>query len=340
MTPAVLLTATTVVLLTIGGVFGHRALVRLTPLFSRFPRLGFAAWFAATGVWAALFLALGPVLAWFGSRQILPGAAGEVCQRCLAATNPFGQASGPVANTLPAAVFVAIPALIVVGLALRGALTALRARRTLRRHGRTLDMVSTLHAERVWVLPDTQLGAYSIPLGRGRVVLTQGTVDALSASELTAVIAHERAHLRQQHHALLAWVRLLSQAFGWVPLLRAAAPIVGGYAELAADDAAARSVSNPATVARALAKLQVLAHDGLNHARELAGGAVAAVPALHAAQSGVPARVRRLLQPDDAGPLPVPRCLLTAVGGYVLGAVALVLTITSPYVSVVVLGAC
>ncbi len=338
MTPAVLLAATTVVLLTIGGIFGHRALSRLTPLFNRFPRLALTAWFAATGVWAALFLALGPVFAWFGSRQILPGAAGEVCQRCLAAANPFGQASGPVANTLPAVIFIVIPALIVVALALRGLRTTMQSQRTLRRHGRTLDMVSTLQAQRVWVLPDAQLGAYSIPLGRGRVVLTQGTVDALSKSELTAVIAHERAHLRQQHHALLAWVRLLSQAFGWVPLLRAAAPVVGGYTELAADDAAARTVSNPVTVARALAKLQVLAHDGLNHARDLAGSAATAVPALHAAQTEVPSRVRRLLQP--AGATAMPRCLLTAVGSYLLAAVAVVLTITSPYVSVVIMGAC
>lgn len=339
MSTAVLLAAATVFLLTVGGLFGHRALERLTPVFDRFPRIALTVWVATTGAWAALFLALGPVVAWFGSRQILPGAAGEVCQRCLAATNPFGQASGPVANTLPAAVFVAIPVLIIAVLALRGLWTALRAQRTLRHHGRTLDVMSTLRTNRVWVLPDPQLGAYSIPLGRGRVVLTQGTVDALNETELAAVIAHEHAHLRQQHHALLAWTRILSQAFGWVPLLRTAAPMVAGYTELAADDAAARTVTDRVTVARALAKLQVLAHDGLNHARDLAtGNATGAVPALHAAQSEVPSRVRRLLQP--AGSAPIPRGWLAAVGGFVLAAVGLILTITSPYVSVVVLGAC
>lgn len=338
MTPAVLLAVATVVLLTIGGVFGHRALGRLAPVLNRFPRFALTAWIAATGVWAALFLALGPVLAWFGSRQILPGAAGEVCQRCLAATNPFGQASGPVANNLPAAVFVAIPVLIIAILALRGLHTALRSQRTLRQHGRTLDVVSTLRTDRVWVLPDAQLGAYSIPLGRGRIVLTQGTVDALADDELAAVIAHERAHLRQQHHALLAWVRLLSQAFGWVPLLRAAATEVAAYVEMAADDAAARAVANPVTVARALARLQVLAHDGLAHAKQLAHGTTGAVPALHAAQHEVPSRVRRLLEP--AAVTELPRGWLSAVGAYTFAAVALILTITSPYVSVVLLGAC
>lgn len=313
---AYLLIGSVLALLIVGGAFGNRALARLEPALAARPRLGLAAWLTATGVWAGLFLSLGPVLAWFGSRQLLPGPAGEVCQRCLAATNPFGQASGPLATALPAAIFVAVPLLVIMGLAARGLLTALRSQRTLRRHGRGLDIIGTrdhnvvgaLRTDRVWVLPDPALAAYSIPLGRGRIVLTQGTVDALSSAELAAVIAHERAHLRQNHHAILAWTRILSQAFGWVPLMKLAAPAVAGLTEMAADDAASTTVANRLTVARALAKLQVLAQDGIRRVADasvnepvlaLSGTAPtlsSATPVLHAAQVQVPSRVRRLLE--------------------------------------------
>lgn len=338
MTAAYLLGLAVLVLLLIGGVFGQRVLGRLEPVLALRPRLGIALWLVAGGVWAGLFLALGPVLAWFGSRQVLSGQASEVCQRCLAAANPFGPASGTVANLLPAAVFVVIPVLVVAALGARGLLAAVLSGRALRRHGRTLDVVGSIRPDDVWVLPERTTAAYSIALGRGRVVLTQGTLDALDESELTAVIAHERAHLRQRHHAILAWTRLLARAFSWVPLMRSAAPVVAQYAEMAADDVAARAVSSRVTVARALAKLQLLsptsvASPGGGRAHS-SGGAVA----LHAARAHVPSRVRRLL--DDAAATNSTTRWFAAVGGYLLASLGLILAAGSPYIAVIVTGTC
>lgn len=324
---AYLLTLAVLTLLVLGGVLGSRVLNQLRPVLSAKPRLGLTVWLSATAAWAGLFLALGPVVAWLGARQLLPGPVGDVCQRCLAATNPFGGASGPLASVLPAMIFVVVPVLVMAALTARGIFGALRSGRMLRRHGRGLAVVGRQRTDQVWVLPEPQIAAYSIPLGHGRIVLTQGTIDALDETELTAVIAHEQAHLRQRHHALLAWSRILAQVFGWVPLLRAAAPAVAEYAEMSADDVASRTVGDRMTVARALAKLQLL-----NSAP------TAGAHALHAARTHVSSRVRRLLH-DPSTP-PPSRGWFAALSAYVVTAALLIVTIGTPYMSVAMMGRC
>lgn len=85
--------------------------------------------------------------------------------------------------------------------------------------------------------------AFCVPGRRPRVVLTTALVDALSGRQLAAVMAHERAHLRQRHHLVLLCPRVLARAFAWViPLYRVAEEQTACLVEMCADDAARHEV--------------------------------------------------------------------------------------------------
>ncbi|MGN6243204.1 MAG: M56 family metallopeptidase [Motilibacteraceae bacterium] len=81
---------------------------------------------------------------------------------------------------------------------------------------------------------------------RGRVVLTSGAIDALAPDALLAVLAHERAHLRGRHHAVLGLFLVLQLAFPWAAFFRSAAASAARLLELAADDEAASRVGRHA----------------------------------------------------------------------------------------------
>ena len=82
---------------------------------------------------------------------------------------------------------------------------------------------------------------YCLTSGRDRIVVSAGALAVLTPGQIRAVLAHERAHLRGRHHAMLTFTTGLARAFPKVPLLAQAGPQLGVLAEMAADDAAARS---------------------------------------------------------------------------------------------------
>lgn len=84
-------------------------------------------------------------------------------------------------------------------------------------------------------------------------MLTTGAIGALDESQLRAVLAHERAHLRGRHHLLVTLAGALSAAFPRVPAFRVAGEQVARLAELSADDAASAS-AHRLTVARGTAE--------------------------------------------------------------------------------------
>lgn len=112
-------------------------------------------------------------------------------------------------------------------------------------------------------------------------MLTTAAVRALDADELAAVLAHERAHLRERHHLVVAAANGLERAFPHVPLFAAAAVETARLVELCADDAAAGD-TDQVSVAAALLAL---------------AGMRAPQAALAAAACGGAARVTRLLAP-------------------------------------------
>ncbi|RCW44466.1 beta-lactamase regulating signal transducer with metallopeptidase domain [Halopolyspora algeriensis] len=90
-----------------------------------------------------------------------------------------------------------------------------------------------------WLHEDTPV-AYSVGGRQGAIVATTG-ITRLSTETQAAILAHERAHLRGRHHGLVLLVEVLARALPFVPLFRAAPPVVRVLAELSADAAAARS---------------------------------------------------------------------------------------------------
>lgn len=134
------------------------------------------------------------------------------------------------------------------------------------------------------LVEDTAPEAYAVAAWRGRIVVTTGLLDALTADERRVVLAHEAAHVRHRHFLYLHAARLAAAAN---PLLRSVVGVVAHAIERWADEDAARVVGDRTLAAQALARVA------------LATVGRPAVPVgLAAAQSGVPERVRALL----AGP--------------------------------------
>lgn len=139
--------------------------------------------------------------------------------------------------------------------------------------------------------------AYALPGWPGRIVVSRVLLRRLDAGQRRAVLAHERAHLRQRHDLHVLAARL---AAGANPLLRGLPAAVRAAAERQADEHAAAVVGDRQTVAHAIA---------------VAAGMVPAA-ALAAGRTDVPRRVAALLAPARpsrlaaAGRLGVPATLV------------------------------
>ncbi|GHE76097.1 M56 family metallopeptidase [Streptomyces lavendulocolor] len=127
--------------------------------------------------------------------------------------------------------------------------------------------------------------AYCVAARGGRVVLTAAALRALPQAELSAVVAHERAHLEGRHYLLTTAAASFGRALPRIPLFTSAGPAVARLAEMAADDAAARGVRSE-VVARGLA---LLVEAGAGH-RNALSTSVLQVSADHVAE-----RINRLL---------------------------------------------
>lgn len=136
-------------------------------------------------------------------------------------------------------------------------------RRMRRQHRDIVDLVGQRLAEptrsatgqqdRVTVVASASPTAYCLPGRRDRIVLSQGAVEALTEDELTAVLQHEQAHLRQRHDLLLELFTVLHETVP--PRLRAPKALAEVHllVEMLADRAATRSGStDEPTLARAL----------------------------------------------------------------------------------------
>jgi beta-lactamase regulating signal transducer with metallopeptidase domain len=144
--------------------------------------------------------------------------------------------------------------------------------------------------------------AYCVPGLRSRIVISAGALDLLDQAELAAVLAHERAHLRERHDLVLLPFTALLRVFRWSAVACEAHAAVALLVEMLADDRALRH--RPAREL-ATALLRVGAAGGV----QAPNGALPA--AGWAADGQVAARVSRLLRP--APRLPVAAVALVAV---------------------------
>ncbi|WP_411720110.1 M56 family metallopeptidase [Mycetocola sp.] len=135
---------------------------------------------------------------------------------------------------------------------------ALTIARTERQRSRHLSLVNLLSAPMpnrpgTRVLDHPAPVAYCLPgVTRSVTVLSEGLVSLLDSQQLQAVIAHERAHLRQQHHLVLVAFKSWHSALPWFPIANRAETAVGLLVEMLADDQARRVVDDT-TLATAIA---------------------------------------------------------------------------------------
>jgi Zn-dependent protease with chaperone function len=171
-------------------------------------------------------------------------------------------------------------------------LSWVRTARTRRRHRALLGLVvqPTAHPD-ARLLDHPAPVAFCIPGARPLLVLSSGMVAELDDDQLAAVVAHERAHLREHHHLLLLPFVAWEAALPVLPAAARAHAAVRELVEMRADDVALRLL--PDGSRRTLAKAIVAAAGG-------SGGVPAG--ALAVTGSAVGARVVRLLEP--ARPLP------------------------------------
>ena len=140
--------------------------------------------------------------------------------------------------------------------------------------------------------------AYCLPGIRSQIVVSVGTLDLLAPAELTAVLAHERAHLRARHDLVLIPFTSLRRALPRSTGIAEAHRTVALLVEMMADDRALRVRGLlPKELATALVRFGTAGADG------------APAGALAVAEGELTARVLRLLTP----PPPLSRAAQAAV---------------------------
>jgi hypothetical protein len=156
--------------------------------------------------------------------------------------------------------------------------------------------------------------AYCLPglRSRSRIVVSVGAIELLGRGELAAVLAHERAHLRERHDLVLLPFTALRRAFPRSATCTGAHLAVALLVEMLADDRALRG--GPA---REL--VSALVRFGT------AGTCPAPAGALAAAEGEVAARVTRLLQPVRPLPAVAVMAVCLAAGLLVAAPVTLLL---------------
>jgi Zn-dependent protease with chaperone function len=161
----------------------------------------------------------------------LPVALGKLAGR------PDAVLTLPVVNlvVLALAVLVAARLIGVLGLAVVRTVAARR------RHRELLDILATPWPAMVGarVLAHPRPLAYCLPGHRSRLVLSEGILATLTPTELAAVLAHERTHLRERHDLVVLPFVAWGATAPWVPGMVRAQAAVAALVEMRADDVAA-----------------------------------------------------------------------------------------------------
>ncbi|GAA3864395.1 hypothetical protein GCM10022381_05340 [Leifsonia kafniensis] len=210
---------------------------------------------AALALWQSIALAgglsmIGAFLTWglipFG--DTLPSALASLVDHLLSGTLPEATGFGHL---------IALTAAILLGthLLLNLAMTFVRSERQRRRHHQLVQLLSQPLPDR----PGTRVIEHAAPVAyclpgatRSITVLSAGMLKLLQPDELRGVIAHEKAHLSQQHHMVLLAFKSWHSALPWFPIANRSENAVALLVEMLADDQA-RHVVDDITLARAIA---------------------------------------------------------------------------------------
>jgi bla regulator protein blaR1 len=174
--------------------------------------------------------------------------------------------------------------------------------------------------------------AYCVPGLRSKIVVSAGTLSLLDRAELAAVLAHERAHLRERHDLVLIPFTALMRAFPRSRVATTSHRTVCLLVEMLADDRARRH--RPAReLATALLRFGVAGAGPAPSGALAATGGAAAPARLNAAEMAarsssrcdVAARVSRLLEPAPGLSPPAVAAVVTSAAVLVAAPVALML---------------
>jgi Zn-dependent protease with chaperone function len=214
---------------------------------------------AAMVLWQAI--AVAAVLSTFSagiaiaSRLFVPGPDGRPTATLTGDINRFGLPLW----VLDVAVF-ALTLLVGARLAMSVIRVAIATRRRRAHHRMLVDLLGVApdvsdractRGRDLRILEVAQPLAYCLPGVRRRVVVSEGTLDSLSETEVAAILSHERAHLRARHDLVLEAFTAVHAAFPRFVRSASALDAVQLLVELLADDAAVRAAGR-APLARAL----------------------------------------------------------------------------------------
>jgi len=162
----------------------------------------------------------------------------------------------PAGATLPGVMALCLALILGAHLLLNLSATFIRAERQRRRHHTLIRLLSDPlpdHRDGTRVIDHAAPIAYCLPgAARSATVLSKGLLRLLDADQLRGVIAHERAHLRQQHHLVLLAFKSWHSALPWFPIANRAENAVALLVEMLADDQARQAVDDQ-TLASAIA---------------------------------------------------------------------------------------
>jgi Zn-dependent protease with chaperone function len=294
----------------IGSVQGASALGQ-----ARWPRRSPA---AAILLWQALGLAGGLAAVGALVGLGLPGRGGTSVARSVLHPGTVFRAGG--AGAWPVILFALRLACLAAGLALLALLcwvlvaasvAALQARRR-QRVLLTLLAHGDPKVPGALVVDYPNAAAYCLPGLRSKIVVSAGTLELLGRGELAAVLAHERAHLRERHDLVLLPFTALRRAFPRSATCAQADRAVALLVEMLADDHALR-----ARPAREL--VSALVRFGTASTCATPAGALAA------AEGEMAARVARLLRPVRPRPAFAIAAICSAAGLLVAATVALLI---------------
>ncbi|KRE33174.1 Zn-dependent protease with chaperone function [Mycobacterium sp. Soil538] len=210
---------------------------------------------AAIVLWQSI--ALAAVLSFFSagiaiaSRLFEPGPDGRPTATIVTAYDDLGWALWTTYVVVFALTLVVGARLIVSILQV-----AIATRRRRAHHRMIVDLVGAhptrpMAASGVRILHVAQPLAYCLPGVRSRVVVSEGALNTLADNEMSAILSHERAHLRARHDLVLEMFTAVHAAFPRIVRSAHALNAVRLLIEALADDAAVRH-TGPTPLARAL----------------------------------------------------------------------------------------
>ncbi|MCF6746327.1 M56 family metallopeptidase [Blastococcus sp. KM273128] len=177
-----------------------------------------------------------------------------------------------------------------------------------RRLHRSLSLIAQPNDESgMVVLEAPAAAAFCVPGRAGRIVVTRGALERLTATELDGVLAHEAAHLQGRHNLAVALSQVLARAFPRVRVFEVATRETRKLIELLADDVAVQRVDRLSVASAIVSLVEMKAPSA----------------ALAMAQDAAAVRVSRLLQPEP--PMTPWRYRLGAFGALAVAVVPLLI---------------